>query len=173
MKSKKQLNKEKQVKENIFKKSKTAKRKEALGIEDGPKRKKQRNANLQQIPVQNSEDVEDMLNGSDFEEKEGQQYDSSDEDSDILELEHKAHSASEVKVVGKMKDLLPIKTKSGVVARQREIKKMEKPVEIVEEDEDDEEMEVENEEKNEDIDSDIDVLEDVSKFLKYSCIIPK
>lgn len=100
-----------------------------------------------------------MLNYESYEEN----SEVSDEDSEILELEHKALSGSEVPSNKKMRELLPIKTSAGVVLRSQEVQKK---VEVVDESMDESDEIAEQQPIDEmDVDSDIDVLEDVSKAL--------
>lgn len=102
-----------------------------------------------------------MLNYESYEEN----SEVSDEDSEILELEHKALSGSEVPSNKKMRELLPIKTSAGVVLRSQEVQKK---VEVVDESMDESDEIAEQKPIDEmDVDSDIDVLEDVSKALFF------
>lgn len=188
MKGKKQLHREKQIKVNIFKKSKTAKQKEQNG-ETPEKKKPQKQKQKQKpqnIPVQEDDrmlkaaDMFDMLQDSSDEEAENgvnlakrprldstsdlsQESESeSDNESEIeemaehLEMAQRKAGAKEAGAVKKMKELLPIKTRTGVVPRSMEEKK--KKVQVEESESEQEEMEIE-EENSDNKDSDEELID--------------
>lgn len=188
MKSKKQLHREKQIKTNIFKKSKTALRKEELNAaapdKSNKKKKDPQKKNMKQNGGQEEErefkasDVLDMLGSSDEEggqHPKRQRLNSQSDDSESgsenesemeemaehLEMQQRKNSKMEAGATMKMKELLPIKTKTGVVSRQVEDskKKVFMPDSESEDDEDDG-MEVdEDEEPNSEDDSDKEIVE--------------
>lgn len=189
MKSKKQLHREKQIKTNIFKKSKTAIRKEELNAtpdknkkKKDPQKKNVKQNNHEEERVLKASDVLDMLGSSDDEGENIKQMpkrqrlnsrsddseSASDNESEMeemaehLEMEQRKNSKMEAGATMKMKELLPIKTKTGVVPRQVEDskKKVFMP-ESESEDDDDEDMEVESEdeEPNSEDDSDKEIIE--------------
>lgn len=181
MKSKKQLHREKQVKTNIFKKSKTAQRKEELNkpVDKKVKKKEHPKKNGEaKERVLKASDVFDMLRDSSDEESEriakrprfnsgsegsqGSDSDDSENESETeemmqhMEMEQQMNSKIEAGATMKMKELLPIKTKTGVVPRLVEDSKKKLPV--VESDDDgdsDESMEMEEEDSNKDSDEEI------------------
>lgn len=183
MKSKKQVHREKQVKANIFKKSKTAQRKEDLNAaidkrkKKEPPKKKSQNGNQQQPERElKASDMFDMMQDSSDEEYASNQakrprldstsdasHDSdsgsSDEEmAEHLEMEQRKNSMAEAGAHKKMKELLPIKTKTGVIPRQ--IEDIRKKVPVFEsESDDDEEMEDDASEVNSEDDSDKEIIE--------------
>lgn len=187
MKSKKTLHREKQIKANIFKKSKTAQRKEELNT-SVDKKKKRKEPSKQKI--QNVQEPERMIKASDMldmmrdstDEEEEQtihqpkrprldstsdvshesESDDSDDDSDSeemaehLEMEQRKNSKIEAGATKKMKELLPIKTRTGVVPRSVEDSKKN----VIEESEsEDDGMEMEGDDIDSADDSDKDLVE--------------
>lgn len=195
MKSKKTLNREKQLKANIFKRSKTELRKQELNssaekrkTKDLPKKKAKQNGstNMHQPPerAMKVSDVYDMMRESSDEEDHVEQApkrprlesdsdasnldfqsEQSDNESDIeemaehLEMEQRKNSKNEASATKKMKELLPIKTRAGVVPRL--VEDVQKRQHIAESsDETDDEAEVsEPEEANSEDDSDKEIIE--------------
>lgn len=187
MKSKKQIHREKQIKTNIFKKSKTAIKKEELNAAPDKNIKKKKDPQKKNVKqnVQEEErvlkasDVLDMLGSSD--EEGGQQTSKrqrlnsesddsesgSDNESEMeemaehLEMEQRKNSKIEAGATMKMKDLLPIKTKTGVVSRQVEDSKKKVFMPESEDEDEDDGMDIddEDEEPNSEDDSDKEIVE--------------
>lgn len=167
---------------NIFKKSKTAQKKDDSGIYDkkgkkieAPKKKVAK----QPERVVKASDMYDMINDSDEEQNSApnpqagfkkfqkpsndsdseNSEQSDDENAENMEMEHGISSKLEASSTKKMKEMLPIKTKAGLVPRleevQKFIKKAPAPVEDVDSDlEDEGEQEVDD-----NADSDLDILD--------------
>jgi nucleolar complex protein 3 len=192
VKGKKQLHREKQIKVNIFKQSKTAQKKDQLnGSKNGEtpeKKKKNQQKPKQKQKQQNMEvkdderilkasDMFDMMQDSSDEEvnlpkrqrldstsdiSQGSDTEQSDNESEIeemaehLEMAQRKAGAMEAGAVKKMKDLLPIKTKTGVVSRQ--VEETKKKVQVEESESDDEEMVIE-EDDSDNKDSDEELID--------------
>lgn len=185
MKSKKTLHREKQIKANIFKKSKTAQRKEELNT-TVDKKKKRKEPSKQKF--QNGHEPERMIKASDMfdmmrdstDEEEEQasnqpkrprldstsdashesDSDDSENESEVeemaehLEMEQRKNSKIEAGATKKMKELLPIKTRTGVVPQLVEDTKRN----VVESESEDESIEDEVVDSADD--SDKDLVED-------------
>lgn len=198
MKSKKTLNREKQLKANIFKRSKTQLRKQELNSaaekrksNDPPKKKVQKNGakkpNQPEERAMKASDVYDMMRDSSDDEEQVEQAskrprldsdsdasdlefqsEQSDNESEIeemaehLEMEQRKNSKNEANSTKKMKELLPIKTKAGVVPRL--VEDIQKKQQIEEsEDESEENAMSEPEEVNSEDDSDKEIIEDIHR----------
>jgi nucleolar complex protein 3 len=171
LKPKKQLHREKQIKENIFKKSKTTLRKEKFGNSTEQIRKKNvRKEKREEVHQKDYDenDVADMVQNSSSGSESENGYESCEEAPEIEEMEQHTLFSSGNAPNKKMKDLLPIKTKSGVVPRQQEVSKL-LASKVASEQSSDDDKDVGPDDGNiseEDRDSDEDViLEDVSYFL--------
>lgn len=196
MKSKKLIQREKQVKTNIFKKSKTALRKEQQlnaaptsadnnkNKKDAQKKKRIAQNGHQEERAMKASDVYDMLPDSSEEEEEpakksakrprldsttdgshdseseqSEGDESDDENAENLEMEQRKNSKNELGAVKKMKELLPIKTKTGVVPRMVEDSKKKLPV--VESDDEVEDIEEDEPDvDSDDKDSDEELIDD-------------
>lgn len=195
MKSKKTLNKEKQLKSNIFKKSKTELRKQELNStaekrkqKDPPKKKAQQNGSKNthqpEERAMKASDVYDMMQDSTDDEDQVEQApkrlrlesdsdasdlefhsEQSDNESEIeemaehLEMQQRKNSKNEASVTKKMKELLPIKTRAGVVPRSVEDTKRQQQIVDSDDGTEDEAMESEPEVVNSEDDSDKEIIE--------------
>ena len=165
---------------NIFKKSKTAQKKDESGIYDKKGKKKEtpkKKVAREPERVVKASDMYDMINESDEEEhtthnpqngfkkfqkpsinsESDNSEQSDDENAENMEMEHGITSKLEANSTKKMKEMLPIKTKAGLVPRLEEVQKFFKkaPAPVEEVDSDDEE----EEEVDDNADSDEDILD--------------
>ncbi|XP_070493392.1 nucleolar complex protein 3 [Chironomus tepperi] len=151
LKSKKQLNREKQIKSNIFKKSNNEKRNETLQKDNKVKKKKSKSEKKEnvlepamrgkdikasdiydmlsnesdndsiddQIPIkrQKIEHSDEEMSDSSFDDEEEEEEDLSDGELEKIEIEQQTTSRNQAKSSKNVKELLPIKTKSGLMPR--------------------------------------------------------
>lgn len=167
---------------NIFKKSKTAQKKDDSGIYDkkgkkieAPKKKVAK----QPERVVKASDMYDMINDSDEEQNSApnpqagfkkfqkpsndsdseNSEQSDDENAENMEMEHGISSKLEASSTKKMKEMLPIKTKAGLVPRLEEVQKFIKKAPAPVEDEDSDLEDEGEQEVDDNADSDLDILD--------------